>query len=177
MLKYKCFIISAGGVVCGCDLGAWLDFPSFLSLADHMPECCGQMRPKSSSLASTQLAVFGGGGMLPMTPRTPSPPSNMEVETLCFGGVFLLRGQDNCTASKGRWTGSCTVRARALKMGCGWVFQLDNDPKHTAKATKEWLKKKHIKVLEWPSQSPDLNPIENLEGAEGLSCQTSASKP
>ncbi len=123
-------------------------------------KCCGQMRPKSSSLASTQLAVFGGGGMLPMTPRTPSPPSNMEVETLCFGGVFLLRRQDNCTASKGRWTGPCTVRA--LKMCRGWVFQHDNDPKHMAKETKEWLKKKHIKVLEWPSQSPDLNPIENL---------------
>ncbi len=127
-------------------------------------KCCGQMRPKSSSLASTQLSVFGGGGMLPMTPRTPSPPSNMEVETLCFGGVFLLRGQDNCTASKGWWMGPCTVRARALKparalkMGRGWVFQHDNDPKHMAKATKEWLKKKHIKVLE----SPDLHPIENL---------------
>ena len=51
---------------------------------------------------------------------------------------------------------------RALKMGCGWVFQHDNDPKHMAKATKEWLKKKHIKVLEWSCQSPDLNPIENL---------------
>ncbi len=64
---------------------------------------------------STQLAVFGGGGMLPMTPRTPSPPSNMGMETLCFGGVFLLRGKDNCTASKGRWKGPCAVRARALK--------------------------------------------------------------
>ncbi len=51
-------------------------------------KCCGQMRPKSSSLASTQLAVFGGGGMLPLTPRTPSPLSNMEVETLCFGVFF-----------------------------------------------------------------------------------------
>ncbi len=113
-------------------------------------------------LASIQLAVFGGGEMLPMTPRTPSSPSNTEVETLCFGGVFLLRGQDNCAASKGRWTGPCTVRARALKMGRGWVFQHDNDPKNMAKATKEWLNKKHIKVLEWPSKSPDLNPIEYL---------------
>ncbi len=91
---------------------------------------------KSSALASTRLTVFGGGGMLPMTPRTPSPPSNMEVETLCFGGVFLLRGHDNCSASKGQWTGPCTIRARALnparalKMGRGWVFQHDNDPKH-----------------------------------------------
>ncbi len=117
-----------------------------------------KMRPKSSSLASTQLAVFGGGGM---TPRTPSLPSNMEVETKCFGGVFLLRGQDNCTAPKGWWTVPCTISASALKMGRGWV-QHDNDPKHTAKATKEWLKKKHIKVLKWPSQSPDLNPIEIL---------------
>ena len=60
----------------------------------------------------------------------------------------------------------------ALKMGPGWVFQHDNDAKHMAKATKEWLKKKHIKVLEWPSQSPDLNPIE-----KELPSEATASEP
>ncbi|KAI4882792.1 hypothetical protein NFI96_007984, partial [Prochilodus magdalenae] len=32
---------------------------------------------------------------------------------------------------------------RALKMGRDWVFQYDNDPKHTARITKEWLHEEH----------------------------------
>lgn len=35
----------------------------------------------------------------------------------------------------------------------------DRGPKHTARATKERLHKKHVEVLEWPSQPPDLNTI------------------
>ena len=41
-------------------------------------------------------------------------------------------------------------------------FQHDNDPKHASKVVKDWLKAEKINVIEWPSQSPDMNPIENL---------------
>ncbi|KAK3569815.1 hypothetical protein QTP86_005847 [Hemibagrus guttatus] len=49
-----------------------------------------------------------------------------------------------------------------LKLKRTWVLQQDNDPKHTSKSTSEWLKRNKMKTLEWPSQSPDLIPIEML---------------
>jgi len=37
-----------------------------------------------------------------------------------------------------------------------------NESKQTSNSTKAWLQKKSWKILQWPSQSHDLNPIENL---------------
>ena len=42
------------------------------------------------------------------------------------------------------------------------MFQHDNDPKHTSKTTIALLKRLRVKVMDWPSKSPVLNPIEHL---------------
>jgi transposase len=39
---------------------------------------------------------------------------------------------------------------------------MDNDPKHISKVVAKWLKDNKVKVLEWSSQSPDLNPVEHV---------------
>jgi transposase len=42
------------------------------------------------------------------------------------------------------------------------ILQQDNDPKHKSKYTTNWMQENNINVLDWPSYSPDMNPIENL---------------
>ncbi len=49
-----------------------------------------------------------------------------------------------------------------------FIFQQDLAPAHTAKSTKSWLNDRGVGVLDWPANSPDLNPIENQKNADEL---------
>ncbi len=104
-------------------------------------------------------------------PKNTIPTVKHGGGNIMLWGCFSAKGTGRLHCIEGRMDVAmyCKILAnnllpsvKALKIGRGWVFQHDNDPKHTARASKEWLRKKHFKVPEWPSQSPDLNPIENL---------------
>lgn len=79
------------------------------------------------------------------------------------GDIHLVDGNmdgDQYTRILDKRLASSAKRA-GLKRG-DFVFQQDNDPKHTSGLAQEWLEDHRIDQLMWPAQSPDLNPIETL---------------
>ena len=78
------------------------------------------------------------------------------------GNLVVIKSTMNSSVCQSIPESNVRPSVRQLKCGQNWFMQQDSDHKHTSKFTTERQKRKRIKVLECPSQSPDLNLCEML---------------
>uniref|UniRef100_A0A803JRB2 Tc1-like transposase DDE domain-containing protein n=1 Tax=Xenopus tropicalis TaxID=8364 RepID=A0A803JRB2_XENTR len=95
---------------------------------------------------------YGGGGIKVWGCFAASGP----------GRIAIIEGKMNSQVYQDILQENLRPSVHQLKLSRRWVLQQDNDPMHRSKSTTEWLKQKKIRLLEWPSQRPDLNLIEML---------------
>ncbi|KAG2466638.1 TCB1 transposase, partial [Polypterus senegalus] len=112
----------------------------------------GTAHHQASTIPTVKHVKYGGGSVMVWGCFAASGPGRLAV----------IDGTMNSTVYQKILKENVRPSVRQLKLKRSWVLQQDNDPKHTSKSTSEWLKKNKMKTLEWPSQSPDLNPIEML---------------
>ncbi len=83
--------------------------------------------------------------------------SSAGVGPLCF-----LKTNITAPVYQEIWEQFMLPSADQLFKDADFIFQQDLAPAHTAKSTKSWLNDHDVGVLDWPANSLDLKPIENL---------------
>ena len=104
-------------------------------------------------------------------------PINPRIQgggiSVMFWGCFSKLGLGSLVALKGNQNADSYIETlddclidqligAEDELGAKMTFMQDNAPCHKAKKVTQFLAENNVSVMEWPPQSPDLNPIENL---------------
>jgi hypothetical protein len=100
--------------------------------------------------------------------RTVKFPDSIMVwgcmSSLGVGSLHFIEGTVNAAKYQSILQESLLPSVGALHPDGNFIFQEDGAPAHKAKTTQTWLRNHHINKLSWPSNSPDMSPIENIWG-------------
>ena len=98
--------------------------------------------------------------------QSPKFPTKLMVwgcfSSLGVGHLKIIDGTMNSDSYINVLAQKMLPSANQMFLGRNFVFQDDSAPCHRSKKTKNWLAENKVVVLDWPGNSPDLNPIENM---------------
>ena len=106
------------------------------------------MKEELNSSEGTQRQVFGEKNGTAFKKHNTIPTVKLTGGSVMILGCFSSKGTGELQDMHDRMNGSMYKEILVTK--------------HTTKLTKKWFENNGISTLNWPSQSPDLNPIENL---------------
>ncbi|KAG7484209.1 hypothetical protein MATL_G00046870 [Megalops atlanticus] len=95
---------------------------------------------------------FGGGSVMVWGGISLEGRKNLHV--LANGSLTAVRYRDEILRP--------IVRPYASAVGPGFLLMQDNAQHHVDREFRQFLDDERIDYIDWPSRSPDLNPIENL---------------
>jgi len=108
---------------------------------------------KSAQVKVMVWACFTGERLGPLIVCDEGGIGANEYEDILYDGLFSLI-DDILQPPE-----SDTIRVADEN---AFVFMQDNAQCHKAECILEFLQENHVPVMEWPPQSPDLNPLDNL---------------